>query len=347
MDEEIKQLESHAKEANDWWLRHRPKLDSQPVDHYDMSPFASSYIADSILPLLRNVSTTDIRLYDIPSPYTGFPRIQLYLITPVSKRNLNLFIRVLYTSISFLRRYQGQIPETLRLHWAPFNKRKTLPTRPMIIGPEHVNSAFTYVSSPTRDIYLYRLEEIDKILIHELIHAFHIDRFYWSAESNATLHHLLREVGYKVVPVHEEFLDTITDTLAIPIHMALLHARMSKPQPCKLSKALAMQRSWCLYQASKVLQYADFTKKEDLKLRTYPQETHVLAYYVFKAALLYQSPVWNAATTSTAAIAATALFHAFHDAGFQDRLFSYETKPQGNASAFHKTTRMCLLTSFV
>jgi len=55
-----------------------------------------------------------------------------------------------------------------------YNDRKRLPSqRGAKLKPEHLNSGMTVF--PSRHIYLWRLQEIEKVLIHELIHALRLD----------------------------------------------------------------------------------------------------------------------------------------------------------------------------
>jgi hypothetical protein len=44
------------------------------------------------------------------------------------------------------------------------------------IGPEHINGGYTYPCRKNHDIFIYRIEDATRVLIHELLHAFCTDR---------------------------------------------------------------------------------------------------------------------------------------------------------------------------
>lgn len=60
--------------------------------------------------------------------------------------------------------------------------RKYMPKAGGAFQPRHLNSGMTV--HPSQHIYIWRKEEIEKVFIHELIHALQLDRYWWNQTSS-------------------------------------------------------------------------------------------------------------------------------------------------------------------
>lgn len=79
-------------------------------------------------------------------------------------------IDVIMRTITFFRNFtKKDIPVKLIILFT--NQKKYFPTKKILITPENMNSGCTDGDF----VYIWRKEEFEKVLIHELIHYFHID----------------------------------------------------------------------------------------------------------------------------------------------------------------------------
>ena len=61
-----------------------------------------------------------------------------------------------------------------------YSDRKQLPRSGLPLMPVHLNSGMTVF--PSRHIYIWRREEVEKVLIHEMIHALRLDKHWWDKD---------------------------------------------------------------------------------------------------------------------------------------------------------------------
>ena len=61
-----------------------------------------------------------------------------------------------------------------KMTWFPAKRLREFPLLGQDLGPEHVNGGYTTICS-THGIYIYREEEVTRVLIHEMVHASCLD----------------------------------------------------------------------------------------------------------------------------------------------------------------------------
>jgi hypothetical protein len=308
-----------------------------PIESYrhHIDEFKGKYTPESIMSKIRRIQhciQVDCTVLDMP--------ITMYISTHKDKDASNIerdardFVRHMQRAMHMLWPWIPKQHQTgsIVAHYFPCRERKRFSLdsqhrgrdQRLGLGPENVNSAFTY---PTRRLlYFYRREEIHKIIIHELVHMFHIDHM-WTNEANAAFHSQLVQQGVCIVEQEPDrknaqitqtthdaqqcpqqtriphYLDAVTDAMAIVFHTALecaLSARRllgkgkrEKRKSLDLENALYDQADWACFQAAKVLWHAGLSSPYDTSRHFY-QRTHVYAYYVIKAALLWNAPDHNA-----------------------------------------------------
>jgi len=184
---------------------------------------------------------------------------------------------------------------TIFLYFTPFIKR--LPdSNTVILGAEHVNTAFTYNCIPEGEIVLYREEEWKKVFIHETFHSFGLDFGDYKCDN-------IKKRLSRIFPVKSEFelTETYTETWARIIHTAFVSFSSLKSTSDKevfllhMNMGLEIERIFTLQQLIRVLQfmglrYGDLYKRCDtcqmLRQNMYREDTHVLAYYVLSGILM-------------------------------------------------------------
>lgn len=104
------------------------------------------------------------------------------------------------------------------------------------IGVQHINGGYAFVGRP--DVVVYRTEDAEKVLLHELIHVFGIDSEFMGHKSAAMERRLAADYGIKVlrgntVCANEFFVET----LACYMHAHLVAARTGAPLDRVLTEA--------------------------------------------------------------------------------------------------------------
>jgi hypothetical protein len=204
------------------------------------------------------------------------------------------YVRMMYIWLHICGQYADQAcTETLNVFIYPTPFTKNLPTSPAtIIGPEHINTAFTMACAKNGQIIIFREEEWFKVFIHETFHSYGFD---FATKDHGGLKNVLREI----FPINSDFsiYEAYTETWARIINCAFcsfnaLSVHAHKNQKAFLSNlnfCLEIERMFALYQAIKVLgfmglRYGDIHKKENTHL--YKENTHVFAYYIMTAIFL-------------------------------------------------------------
>ena len=79
----------------------------------------------------------------------------------------------------------NKVINNFTLNFFPTKIKKELIDNSVIFGPKSINSGFTtiYYNDKT-EITLFRDEEIEKVLIHEMIHACKLDKYIWENEKS-------------------------------------------------------------------------------------------------------------------------------------------------------------------
>ena len=178
---------------------------------------------------------------------------------------------------------------TIKLVMSPY--KKTLPKMNTAITAHNVNSGFTSrnYGNNNSSIVIYRKEEIVKVLIHELLHAFDIDSKISSKpyENDLLKLYSFKEVndGLDHINVNESF----TDTYACLLNIALVALQSNKNVKYFL-EMVHLEQNHIVSVAEKIMshiglniQNGNTILKMQPKKFEYMETTHVISYYILKA----------------------------------------------------------------
>lgn len=209
--------------------------------------------------------------------------------------------KILLRLITFCKFLKNEIiMEVVSVNIWLTNVKKMLPSVvEEVITEDHVNSGSTLVSKNTglggqnSIIYIWRKEELLKVLLHECIHAFGIDnKLIWDAKA-ADYNKQFREtfcIDNEFATVNEiyaELMATIYNSMFV-----LLERRAFGNSNQKIS--IKSEQIHSIEQMSKILhhygykQFSEiFRNKEGSGIcKKFPQKTNVMSYYVMKACFL-------------------------------------------------------------
>ena len=210
------------------------------------------------------------------------------------------YVRRMYIWLHICGNYaEKYCTETLKVFIYPTPFTKQLPTSPTtVIGPEHINTAFTMACAKNGQIIIFREEEWFKVFLHETFHSYGLD---FATNDHASLKNVLRGI----FPINSDFdvYEAYTETWARIINCAFcsFNALPDKNKSdqktflLNMNFCLEMERMFALYQCIKVLgfmglRYKDLLGKNNPYLRKlYKENTHVFAYYIMTAIFLNDS----------------------------------------------------------
>ena len=166
--------------------------------------------------------------------------------------------RFIYSWLYICSKYSlRECSKTMKIYiyFTPFLKLVP-PSNTVFLGPDHVNTAYTYKCMPEGEIVLYREEEWKKVFIHETFHSFGLD--FGDYEHNNVKKHLQR-----LFPINSEFhlTETYTEMWARVIHTAFVSYYSLKNKTDKegfvlhMSMGLELERLFSLQQLIRVLQF--------------------------------------------------------------------------------------------
>jgi hypothetical protein len=206
------------------------------------------------------------------------------------------YVKMMYIWLHMCGKYaEKTCTETLHVFIYPTPFQKNLPDSPAtIIGPEHINTAFTMACAKNGQILIFRAEEWFKVFIHETFHSYGLD---FATHAHSDLKNAVKEL----FPINSDFslYEAYTETWARILNCAFCSFTALPVKEGRKGQAeflsnlhfcLEMERMFALYQCVKVLGFMGL-QYSDLQTRTkrhlYKENTHVFAYYIMTAIFLH------------------------------------------------------------
>lgn len=194
---------------------------------------------------------------------------------------------IFYTKwiLYILKKMKGHQPElSIKLFLTGFKKR--FPNgRKQDLTPYNVNSGVTYYYkfSNHRNVIIFREEELLKVLMHEMIHAYKLD----STDMDVGLESKIRDYFGRKSKIYLN--ESYTDTLACLYNVLCFSLIWSHITGRNLRQSFYMfldrERSYILAKARDVLLHEgfEFDKNGLINVVSKDEKTHVISYYVLKA----------------------------------------------------------------
>lgn len=244
------------------------KLMNPSVDNILINRFVELNILDYLLNKLDFIHSYTITYMNIQINLNIYSKTKT-----ISKKILNeiidrILILCLYKSTNI------KLKINIDIFMTPFKKKITKNTK--ILTSCEINSGFT---SHNYKICIYRKEELNKVLVHELIHYLELD---------------LNEVEFtdfykhfNISPSNEiQLNEAYTEILALVFNSIIISKTVSE---CK--KILNSELKFSLYQVGKILNIYKFVNALDFfqpnNNNKFNQTTSVFSYFIVKTILLF------------------------------------------------------------
>lgn len=227
--------------------------------------------------------------------------ISLEVFQPIIKKKLQKYIiRVVYVIIYFVNNIHplhGIKNLNIKIVCSPFKKQLSSNGD---ISTFNVNTGVTttYHNIDKADILIYREEEVLKVLIHELLHAFGVDSKWTTPQIEAPLNVFF---GMNTVHSNESFTDTYACLLNVFLATRFLFhdKKQVLPEEYKyiFSLLVEYERSFIVNQANKLIPLLGLEKNSKTgklvnKVSNRVEDTHVISYYILKGLNFVNLPMF-------------------------------------------------------
>lgn len=191
--------------------------------------------------------------------------------------NIVCYITEKYTQfVKALYNVSVRDPVTILIYLTTAKKR--FPTDGSILTPKHINSGFTIPSDNI--VVVYRKEELNKVLLHELTHLYNVDKGPIERSVTDEIHRY-----FNMDPSIRLLLnESLTEFFAAV--MNILFASSGNLDEKTVFKLLDKEKMFIDIQAKRVIAYTQLCVKNDAQ--KYREATNVIAYYIVKGAMFNQ-----------------------------------------------------------
>ena len=230
----------------------------------------------------NDFETNDYTKYKFKINYED---IEFY-ITIYSKKSINMKHLRKWATLCLLLKIIHKSKINVNIYLFLINKNKKLNRSQKLrsLGVNNINSAYAQTMGfYNSKVCIFREEEIEKVLLHEMIHALNLDNTHLSKETTISK-------SFNISPEQKIILNEAYTEIWAVIYLCFLKTLETK----KSFKAnIKIELEHTLKQISKILNYYGFTDISDFNksydgLNRFNQTTSVFSYFFVKGALLFQ-----------------------------------------------------------
>ena len=264
----------------DFKQNNKNNIQIKKQNNFEIQNYDGIYITKKIKNKLNKLNKLKIITYDFLKTNV---EIILYYNT-ITQKNINQImdtINFIITLFNYLNNYRENIK--IYIYYSNNNKKININKKNELI-PENINSAFTtFYKNETYDnqnyIVIYRTEELNKVLIHELLHLYNLTNY--KIEGNIELVKLIKTED-KIL-ISEAYVESFATLLYTFLY--------SKNNNKDFYDLLNQQIMFSLFQSSKIL------LNQNIKKLKYPieitEKANAISYHFIKSAILYNLNKYN------------------------------------------------------
>ena len=175
--------------------------------------------------------------------------------------------------IQFVGSFSKSKIKKLTINYYLFDNRKQINQKKL--GRNEINSGFCRIGNET-SITIYRKEELFKVTIHELIHAFEYDKV---EDSFLIIKHYQKKynISDQIINTHEAY----TEIWANLINCFYISQKAKRSKYNLFLLLVSLEKEFCKFQSEKIFYLSQLSEKK-IKIN---QETNVLAYFIIRCEL--------------------------------------------------------------
>lgn len=255
------------------------------LERYLSSPFLSPGLRKK---LARLIQTARIHDYVIPMDLEGQDTVYFHFISNLSKQKIQKLIRY-YFFVVYLR---TRLPATPPIRFSSNPKIYIFPvaeSKKFVknMGIHEMNSASTNIHTDNYDgdIYMWRKDDLEKVLIHEVLHSVHYDMDIINQTVIPELKALEKD-GFNRLNINEAY----TELCAVYLYNILkLSPKATIGTNRRLLRALLLKDlQHSLQNCARLLRVNGVLSIKNLQdLRGYRQEAAAFSYIILRTGLLW------------------------------------------------------------
>jgi hypothetical protein len=252
------------------------KMDIPSIEIY--GEFASMDIRHSVEKYINSKLLIDIKFRNIKA------YLDIKTINEIDKESLLKIVK----RCLILAHYQD-IDNPIYIEFLKTKNKKVLPKRNTykLLGPKEINSGSTSFGAETK-ICIWRDEESNKLILHELIHYHDIDFRHGNNVDNIVSEY------FNIAPeIEKRVYEAYTETWANIVNVFICAFECDKKNSLNYAKKMfGNELKYSLYQTAKILNFygfhnmSEFVRPYDSR-KKFKQSTSVFSYFFVKTALLF------------------------------------------------------------
>jgi hypothetical protein len=214
-------------------------------------------------------------IYDLNYTHLQINEHNIYIYEVNQKLNIELlsFIIQFMENLSLSINKKKYKSVNLTIFLCP---QKKIITNTNFLGPENINSGSTYMNSK---VFIWRADEIYKVLIHELIHYYGFDHELFKDSFDKLSQHCI--IG------EDRQNEAFTESFAIILHTFIISKFLNED----FNKLLQFEINFSIFQCKKIINFYDIKDIKEIisnKNCKNPinQKTSVFSYFINKTCML-------------------------------------------------------------
>lgn len=192
--------------------------------------------------------------------------------TGVKSININNIFHI----CTFMKKLSNDVDKVIKINLLPTSAKKLIKPNDTTLGPINVNSGYSQQNS---HITIWRHEEHEKVLIHELIHYLNLDIKNTNTVLSSSLTSALAK-KFSMDPSTITPNESYTESFAILINSIYVGYKLNIP----FDKIIINEINFSLFQVAKILCHYGFDGIQSLK--NMKQNSSILSYYIIKSAVI-------------------------------------------------------------
>jgi hypothetical protein len=159
------------------------------------------------------------------------------------------------------------------------DQKKTISSSSELFTRNEINSGYC-ITGKTPKIVIYRKEEIFKVLIHELIHAFQYDSY---EDNSKLIQHYQSKYNISSEKINSN--EAYTEIWANIINCYLISKNIGRNRYNLFLILIAMEKEFSYFQAEKVIYLSKLNYDDKKQAVDINMDTNVLAYFIIRSEL--------------------------------------------------------------
>lgn len=200
---------------------------------------------------------------------------------------------------SIIERIKLRVLYLQPIHWNkvlniviyPSTLKKQFPINYNYLGPNEINSGLSTIYNYTdkREIVIYRSEELLKVLVHELIHAYEFDNITYE---NKSFNRCLDIPMEHQLNLNESFTEFYS--VLYTIFFELLETNKRTPTMTQVGKRIRDEVSYGVLKVAQILHFFGYTTFEEFynpstvinRSNRFKEKTSIISYFIVKLFIL-------------------------------------------------------------